>query len=105
MALLEAMASGLPVICSDIRGSRDLMEEAFSGKETARWKVSAGGGIVRTADDVEAYVEAMRHMLQEPEDMRRCGKRNAKKAELYSADRVEAHMREIYERLEQRERL
>ena len=30
MALLEAMASSLPVICSDIRGSRDLMGDILS---------------------------------------------------------------------------
>lgn len=100
MALLEAMASGLPMVCSDIRGSRDLMEEAFSEKETARWKICAGGGIVRMADDVEAYAEAIRYMLWEPEEMIRCGARNAKKAELYSVERVEAHMSEIYKRLE-----
>lgn len=27
VALMEAMASGLPVICSDIRGNKDLIED------------------------------------------------------------------------------
>lgn len=104
MALLEAMVSGLPVVCSDIRGSRDLMEQAFSEKEIARWKICAGGGIVRTANDVEAYAEIIRYMLQNPEEMRRCGEQNAEKAERYSAERVKFHMRALYVRLEQAEK-
>jgi glycosyltransferase involved in cell wall biosynthesis len=32
VALMEAMACGLPVICSDIRGNRDLMENSESGQ-------------------------------------------------------------------------
>lgn len=101
MALLEAMASGLPVVCSDIRGSRDLMEETFSEKETARWKICAGGGIVRVANDAQAYAETIGYMLSKPKEMKRCGERNTERAELYSKDRVESHMREIYMRLEQ----
>lgn len=31
VALMEAMASGLPVICSDIRGNRDLVENGVTG--------------------------------------------------------------------------
>ena len=31
VALMEAMASGLPVVCSDIRGNRDLVEDGING--------------------------------------------------------------------------
>lgn len=56
MALLEAMASGLPVICSDIRGSQDLMGEVLSQTDTA--KVCSGGIMIKKADDVSAYSQA-----------------------------------------------
>ena len=31
MSLMEAMASGLPIICSDIRGNKDLIENGKEG--------------------------------------------------------------------------
>ena len=49
MALLEAMASGLPVICSDIRGSRDLMGDILSQDDSI--SLCSGGIMVKKADD------------------------------------------------------
>lgn len=100
MAMLEAMAMGLPVVCSDIRGSRDLMGDEFSKGDAARWKICAGGGMVRKADDIEAYVETFREILRMPEEMRRCGEHNARKAGQYSIERVTGHMKDIYGRVE-----
>lgn len=45
MALLEAMASGLPVICSDIRGSRDLMGDILSQDDSI--SLCSGGIMVK----------------------------------------------------------
>lgn len=99
MALLEAMASGLPVICSDIRGSRDLMAEKTTAGQSA-WNLCAGGAVVEKADDLNAYGEALRQMLSEPERMKMCGKRNARMAENFTVECVGERMAEIYERLE-----
>lgn len=99
MALLEAMASGLPVVCSDIRGSRDLMEADLSGDKTVRWKQGSGGAMVREADDVEAYAEAIRELLKNKSHLSQCGQRNWKEAEKFSSLCVEKKMREIYSRV------
>ncbi len=48
MALLEAMAYGLPVICSDIRGSRDLMGKC--AEDTI--DVCDGGILIKHANDL-----------------------------------------------------
>lgn len=100
MALLEAMSSGLPVVCSDIRGSRDLMEMSIAGQENAEWKSCDGGAMVKRADDVEAYVKAIRWCLENQERLQQAGRRNAEEAKKFTLACVEANMRKIYERLE-----
>lgn len=100
MALLEAMSSGLPVICSDIRGSRDLMKTEFAGSENVKWKVCEGGVVVKRADDVKAYEKAIQWCLQNSDELKACGRRNAAESEQFSIDRVNAKMREIYMRFE-----
>lgn len=100
MAMLEAMANGLPVVCSDIRGSRDLMNDELVVKDGARWKRCRGGGIVKNANDVEAYAEAIREILGAPVKLKSYGEWNARRAEQYSVELVAEHMREIYKRLE-----
>lgn len=100
MALLEAMGSGLPVVCSDIRGSRDLMEMSFAGTETAAWKSCAGGAMVKRADDADAYAEAIRWCLEDSERLQQAGQRNKEEAKKFTLACVEEKMREIYGRLE-----
>lgn len=97
MALLEAMASGLPVVCSDIRGSRDLMMDKRSDKHTG-WSLCSGGAMVERADDVNAYAGAIVRLLSEPARMEAGGRRNREEAELFSLERVESQMRQIYAR-------
>lgn len=48
---MEAMASGLPVICSDIRGNRDLLE-------------NEKGGVLVEGHKVEDYVKALEWMVE-----------------------------------------
>ncbi|WP_313186818.1 glycosyltransferase family 4 protein [Lacrimispora sp.] len=100
MALLEAMANGLPVVCSDIRGSRDLMDENTQDDMKTRWRNCDGGIMVDKADDIEAYAEAIEYFLKDPDELKACGKRNALKAEKFSRECVEGHMRNIYKRYE-----
>ena len=42
-AMLEAMASGLPVVCSEIRGNTDLMGEEWTLSEDGSQKICPGG--------------------------------------------------------------
>jgi glycosyltransferase involved in cell wall biosynthesis len=53
LALLEAMAAGLPVVASDIPGNRPLI-------------VHGQHGLLVPRDNPEALAAAMRHVLQEP---------------------------------------
>ena len=96
MALLEAMASGLPVLCSDIRGNNDLMEPLISeGALTS----CAGGIMVRKADDADAYCQALIRLLSEREKLKEMGGANKTRAEAFSSELVTEKMQGIYERL------
>ena len=77
------MALGLPVVCSDIRGNNELIEE--------------GQGVYRVKpEDAETFGRSI-ELLAENRSLRLAmGRWNAKKAEQYSADRVTAAMRRIY---------
>ena len=98
MALLEAMASGLPAVCSDIRGSRDLMKKNIDVNEGKTWQWCDGGILVKKADDVDAYEKAITTLLEDPQKLNECGKNNIRRAEDYSIQYVEAQMSLIYER-------
>jgi len=79
MVLLEAMASGVPVVCSDIPGYRDV--------------VPAEGGRRFPAGDAGALAEAVRGLAAAGDDARRrLGEVNRRAAEAYEwdvlADRV-----------------
>lgn len=97
VALLEAMASGLAVICSDIRGNRDLMGEAVS--ETASLKFCHGGIMVKKADDTAAYCQALCHLLHTPQKPKELGMENKKRCEEFGKESVAEKMEEIYKRL------
>jgi glycosyltransferase EpsD len=51
-ALMEAMAAGLPVICSDIRGNRDLIKQGE-------------GGLLLRPDDADGFAEAVRKLAND----------------------------------------
>lgn len=95
MALLEAMASGLPVICSNIRGSRDLMEMEQLGEVIT----CKGGVMIQKADHVDAYVQAMLRLASDSYERSRMGQANAYRAKQFGSDRVQEMMKTIYKRL------
>ena len=83
VALLEAMATGLPVVCSDIRGNNELIDE---GK----------GGFRVPARDAGAYCLAIEDLADDKEAREYMGAYNRKKAEEYSEKPVAEKMRRIY---------
>lgn len=97
MALLEAMACGLPVICSDIRGSRDLMGDIQSQNQAMQ--ICSGGIMVKKADDVSAWSEAIRHLLNNTGDFKKLGQENRKRSDLFGSEPVMEKMSEIYRRI------
>lgn len=97
MALLEAMASGLPIICSDIRGSQDLMGEILA--QDSSMSICSGGIMIKKADDAYAYSQAIRHLLEHPDKFEELGQKNVDRSELFCSDIVNQKMESIYQKI------
>lgn len=82
VAVMEAMASGLPIICSEIRGNIDLI------------KNNEGGCLFRPAD-LDTACQALKNMLESP-NRNSMGLYNLKKAEELDVNAVLEVMRKIY---------
>lgn len=103
MALLEAMSCGAPVVCSEIRGSVDLMGTLTEEKPHNGWSLHEGGAMVKKADDIAAYVDSIRWCLKHDQWRTTCGERNRLAANDFSLEKVEEKMREIYRRADAKE--
>lgn len=79
VSIMEAMSSGLPLICSDIRGNRDLVS------------VPAGGRLVPPAD-----VNAWKLAISDLREQGRCAF-NREKVQAFSQDIVLEKLKEIYQ--------
>lgn len=80
VSVMEAMASGLPVVCSRIRGNTDLIDE--------------NGGILFNLHSVEDCKNAINALLKE--DLLKMGNYNMKKIKNYSYEKVNEIMLKIY---------
>lgn len=83
VALLEAMAIGLPVVCSDIRGNNELIDEGR-------------GGFRLPAEDAEAFCQVVMYLADDEEAREYMGAYNQKKALEYAEEPVKRKMRRIY---------
>ena len=83
VALMEGMASGLPVICSEIRGNIDLIDEK-------------GGKMFAPYSDDDCR-RALTEMLELENDMKQMGKMNKEKIKEYSIVKIIMKMKKIYE--------
>lgn len=97
MALLEAMACGLPVICSDIRGNQDLMGEPIS--ISGDLKMCRGGIMIHNADNVDAIVKAIINIQKGQRDLSFLGQENTLIARSFSIENVSKKMEQIYKRI------
>lgn len=83
-AMLEAMATGLPVVTTDVGDSRELL--------------TGEGGEVTLPGDVQAYAVALRRLAASEELRRRAGAANRKRAvEEYSNERMVRAYAGLYE--------
>jgi len=83
VALMEAMALGLPVICSKIRGNVDLIEE---GK----------GGYLVEPGCIDRFAKYIDKLISDNQLRSELARNNFKQIEKYSIDNVISDMEEIY---------
>lgn len=76
---LEAMASGLPVVCADARGSRDLVEAGTTG-------------LLCSPDDVAGFAESVRRLVSDPSLRRQMGDAAHRRAQEFSREKVLARL-------------
>lgn len=79
LTVLEAMASGVTVIASDIPGNRDLIKDGENG-------------LLVAANDSEAFARAIRKLIEMPDMRRRLSAAGSRTAQQYSWDRVAAEV-------------
>lgn len=83
VALMEAMAVGLPIVCSNIRGNVDLIK---SGK----------GGFLVNPNDIDGYAEAISKLIKNKELCIEFGKYNIEAVKKYNLDVITDAMKKIY---------
>ena len=83
LSLMEAMAGGLPVVASKIRGNTDLID------------VPQGGYLVHPKD-VNGFREALGQLTKNPQHAKELGCYNASKIEAYTISRVLAIVGDLY---------
>ncbi len=86
VAVMEAMASGLPAVCSDIRGNRDLIDES--------------GGTLCAPHDMKAFAEAIDLHMQDRALCQKEGDYNRQKAYTYEKKHIDHAVLEIYRSME-----
>lgn len=86
-SLTEAMASGLPIIASKIRGNIDLV-------------VEGEGGALCSPDCSEEFVDVIRTLKADKQKRIDIGKFNRKESLKYSSENVVLKMKEIYEQVQ-----
>lgn len=89
VAVMEAMAVGLPVICSNVRGNADLLD-------------NDKGGYVVSSFDVSKWADVIYSLLINKNKLKSFGEYNMTRIQEYDRSNVEKEMRRIYERYNRR---
>lgn len=82
VSVIEAMASGLPIIASDTRGNRDLVDVA--------------GGYLCQPGKASQFAEKLRLCMEDPTRLQKMGSHNSRKAHHYDVESITEIMRVIY---------
>jgi Glycosyltransferase len=86
VALIEAMSSGLPIICSEIRGNNDLIRN------------NEGGILVKPAD-IDGYANAIRKLIIDIELQKKMALFNKEEVKKYDKTVVDEKMSILYKEL------
>lgn len=89
VALMQAMACGLPVVCSRIRGNTDLIENKKQG-------------FMCSYDNAGGFCKGINILLDNPKLRKKMGARNMEEVKLYDKKYVNERMRKIYLSLTER---
>jgi len=84
-SVMEAMAAGKPVVATDVRGSRDLVEHGTTG-------------LLVELGDVEDLAQALLQLIRDSELRKKMGQAGRAKIQDYSLERVLDEMSGIYAR-------
>ena len=83
LAMIEAIATGLPVVASDIRGHRDVIEDCVNG-------------FLFGTGDAAGFAKAILTLYKNPALRAEMGQRNAERARAFSVEKAVCAMQEIY---------
>ncbi|MFC6333768.1 glycosyltransferase family 4 protein [Paenibacillus septentrionalis] len=89
VALMEAMTTGLPVICSNIRGNMDLIEEDV-------------GGFLVNANDLNGIAQKINYLYNNRQIMEKFSLNNKKKIKNYSRKLISQKLSNVYKINEER---
>ncbi|MGL4945240.1 MAG: glycosyltransferase, partial [Fusobacteriaceae bacterium] len=82
--IMEAMSAGKPLVLTDIRGNRDIVEHEKNG-------------FLVSVNDIDATALALENLLYNSELYNTISKNNYKKIEKYSIENILESMKEVYE--------
>jgi glycosyltransferase involved in cell wall biosynthesis len=83
VALMESMSIGLPIICSNIRGNKDLIKENM-------------GGFLVHPDNLNGFIESLKYLRESHEMRYRMGEYNKKEIQKFDTSTVKEKMKKIY---------
>ena len=86
VSTMEAMASGLPVICGDIRGNRDLIQNDV-------------GGLLFAPADAQQLSESLQTLLADPDRRTEMTAHNRMAVQAFSRARVLSDLKHVYEEI------
>lgn len=84
VALMESMAAGLPIVCSNIRGNVDLIEHEING-------------FLVNPEDVNGFAESIQKVLSDKKMQIDMGNRNLELVKKYDRQNIMRKMHDIYE--------
>ena len=82
VALMEAMSSGMPIVCAEIRGNTDLVDDGVSG--------------IFTENTPEAVAEHILDLYRNPQRRQALGQAASEKAALFDEKHVLQQVKDIY---------
>lgn len=83
VALMEAMACGLPIICSEIRGNIDLISQNV-------------GGYLCKAENIDGFSCALQKLSKDFDERHKMGEENIKRIHKFDLEHVSQIMRNVY---------